>query len=346
MKSRLTLPEGYAAALDLRSTENAIKFIKDGFQNRLARNLNLQRVSAPLIVRQSTGVNDYLNGWEQPARFNIRDMSEAGEVVQSLAKWKRLALADYGFNMGEGLYTDMNAIRPDETLDNLHSLYVDQWDWERIMGDDERHLEFLKSIVTTLYGVIRATEVDTCLHYPELGSAILPETIHFVHAEDLLTRFPDKNDKERETAICREQGAVFLIGIGHNLADGKPHDGRAADYDDWSTSTGQGRHGLNGDILVWNPVLGRAFELSSMGIRVNVRALKRQLEIREEEEKAALLFHQRLLQGTLPQTIGGGIGQSRLCMLFLKKAHIGEIQASIWPDEMRKICTEHAIQLL
>jgi len=346
MKNRLTLPEGYAAALDLRSTEKAIKFIKDGLQNRLALNLNLQRVSAPLIVRQRTGGNDYLNGWEQPARFNIRDMNEAGEIVQSLAKWKRLALADYGFKAGEGLYTDMNAIRPDEVLDNLHSLYVDQWDWERIMDEDQRHLDFLKSIVTTLYGVIRATEVDTCLHYPELGAAILPETIHFIHAQELLTRFPDKNDKERETEICREKGAVFLIGIGHNLSDGSPHDGRAADYDDWSTPTGANHFGLNGDILVWNPVLERAFELSSMGIRVNAQALKRQLRLRDEEEKAALPFHQRLLKGTLPQTIGGGIGQSRLCMLFLKKAHIGEIQSSVWPDEMCQICREHGIPLL
>ncbi|MCK5146322.1 aspartate--ammonia ligase [bacterium] len=346
MKKRLTLPEGYSAALDLITTEKAIKFIKDGFQNRMADNLNLQRVSAPLIVAQRTGINDYLNGWEQPARFNIRDMNESGEIVQSLAKWKRIALADYGFEPGQGLYTDMNAIRPDEELDNIHSLYVDQWDWERIMHDGERHLDFLRSIVTTIYAVIRATEVDTCLHYPELGSAVLPPEIHFIHAEELLQKYPELDPKERENKICREHGAVFVIGIGHDLSNQQPHDGRAADYDDWSTQTGNGRYGLNGDILVWNSILNRSYELSSMGIRVNTEALKKQLAIRDEEDKTEFLFHKRLLNGELPQTIGGGIGQSRLCMFFLKKAHIGEIQASIWPDEMRTICFNNGIRLL
>ncbi len=346
MKTRLALPKNYKSALPLRATEEAIKFIKDGFQNRLRINLNLQRVSAPLIVQQRSGVNDYLNGWEQPARFNIRDMNEAGEIVQSLAKWKRMALADYGFSPGEGLYTDMNAIRPDETLDNMHSLYVDQWDWERIMYKDERNLDYLMSTVRTIYSAIRATEVDTCLHYPALGSPALPETIHFIHAEDLLLRYPELNDKQRENEICREMGAVFVIGIGYDLSNGKPHDGRAADYDDWSTDTADGKRGLNGDILVWNPVLQRAFECSSMGIRVNAEALKLQLKTREEEDKEKLPFHQRLLKGELPQTIGGGIGQSRLCMFFLKKAHIGEVQSSVWPDEMRKICLENGIELL
>jgi aspartate--ammonia ligase len=214
------------------------------------------------------------------------------------------------------------------------------------MDENERNLNFLKGIVTTIYGVIRATEVDTCLHYPELGQPTLPEQIDFIHAEELFALYPDKNDKERETAICREKGAVFVIGIGHNLANGQPHDGRAADYDDWSTETGNGHHGLNGDILVWNPILERAYELSSMGIRVNAEALTRQLTMRDEEDKAALPFHQRLLNGDLPQTIGGGIGQSRLCMFFLRKAHIGEIQSSVWPDEMRHICKEHGIELL
>jgi len=346
MKQRLNLPSDYKAILDLRTTEKAIKFIKDGFQTRLAANLNLQRVSAPLIVRQLTGVNDYLNGWEQPARFNIRDMSETGEIVQSLAKWKRLALAEYGFEPGEGLYTDMNAIRPDEDLDNLHSLYVDQWDWERIMNKDERNLSFLKSIVKIIYGVIRATEIDTCLHYPQLGQPFLPQDISFIHAEELATRFPDLDPKEREIEVCREHGAVFIIGIGNNLGTGQPHDGRAADYDDWSTQTSEGLYGLNGDIVVWNPVLECAYELSSMGIRVDAAALKKQIEIREEEEKIMLAFHQRLINDELPQTIGGGIGQSRLCMLFLRKAHIGEIQSSIWPDDMRRTCLENDIQLL
>ncbi|MFH1654385.1 MAG: aspartate--ammonia ligase [Pseudomonadota bacterium] len=346
MKSRLTLPANYTPLLDLRDTERAIKFIKDGFQNRFSVNLNLQRVSAPLIVSQKTGINDYLNGWEEPARFNIRDMNEAGEIVQSLAKWKRQALADYGFAPLEGLYTDMNAIRPDETLDNLHSLYVDQWDWERVMQPNERNLNFLKEIVTKIYGVIRATEVDVCLHYPQIGSSILPPNIYFTHSETLEALYPDKNPKEREDAVCKEHGAVFVIGIGHDLKGDSPHDGRAADYDDWSTPTSDGHRGFNGDILIWNPLLERAFELSSMGIRVDADSLKRQLSIRHEEEKASLPFHQRLLNGELPQTIGGGIGQSRLCMFFLRKAHIGEIQVSIWPQEMIDICARHGIQLL
>jgi len=346
MNNQLILPSDYKAILDLRKTEQAIKFIKDGFQNRMATNLNLQRVSAPLIVRQQTGVNDYLNGWEQPASFNVRDMAETGEIVQSLAKWKRMALADYGFNAGEGLYTDMNAIRPDEVLDNIHSLYVDQWDWEIVMKEGQRNPEYLKSIVKTIYNVIRATEVDTCLHYPDLGDPILPSDITFVHAEELLAQYPDLGVKERENEICRKEGAVFITGIGYDLANGEAHDGRAADYDDWSSVSPDGIRGLNGDILVWNPILECGYELSSMGIRVNPRALKEQLKLRKEEEKIQLPFHQRLVNEELPQTIGGGIGQSRLCMFFLRKAHIGEIQSSIWPDDMRKTCLEHEIQLL
>lgn len=333
--------------MDLRETERGIKFIKDYFQDHLARALNLQRISAPMVVLRKTGINDYLNGVEMPAGFQVKDMGERAEIVQSLAKWKRAALADYGFKVGEGLYTDMNAIRPDEELDNLHSIYVDQWDWEMVMRKGDRNLNFLKDIVKKVYRVIRLTEGATCRRYPKLHGPFLPPRVFFINSEDLAERYPDLTPQQREDAICREEGAVFIIGIGAKLGDGKPHDGRAADYDDWITETGKGRRGLNGDILVWYPVLGHAFELSSMGIRVDRRSLLAQLEIKKEMSKAMLPYHKRLLDGKLPLTIGGGIGQSRLCMFFLRKAHIGEVQAGVWPDEMIRACRKKSrIRLL
>jgi aspartate--ammonia ligase len=273
-------------------------------------------------------------------------MNEEAEIVQSLAKWKRVALADYGFAYGEGLYTDMNAIRPDETLDNLHSVYVDQWDWERIISKDERSLDFLKLIVRKIYKVIKDMEKLVCDQFKKLERPFLPELIHFIHSEDLLEMYPDLSPEEREDEICREKGAVFIIGIGAELKDGRLHDERAADYDDWSTETGNGRRGLNGDIIVWYPLFQSAFELSSMGIRVDRDCLLKQLVTKGEEDNVGLYYHRRLLQGELPLTIGGGIGQSRLCMLFLRKAHIGEVQSSVWPDEMIKICKERKIFLL
>jgi aspartate--ammonia ligase len=344
--SSLNIPEGYSPSLDLKETEKAIKFIKSVFQDRMADELNLARISAPLIVLRKTGINDYLTGKENPIRFTITDINEEAEIIQSLAKWKRVALANYSFSYGEGLYTDMNAIRPDEILDNLHSVYVDQWDWERVISKEERIPDFLKLMVRKIYKVIKEMENLVCDKFKKLGKPFLPEEIHFIHSEDLLERHPDLTPEEREDKICREKGAVFVIGIGAELKDGRPHDERAADYDDWSTETGKGRKGLNGDILIWYPLLQRAFELSSMGIRVNKESLLKQLQIKGEEKNIGLYFHQRLLEGTLPLTIGGGIGQSRLCMFFLRKAHIGEVQSSIWPDEMEKKCEENNIPLL
>jgi aspartate--ammonia ligase len=346
LKSNLNIPKEYNPSLGLRETEKAIKFIKDNFQDRLAEELNLVRVSAPVLVLRKTGINDYLTGKEKPIRFNVLNMNEEAEIVQALTKWKRVALADYGFSHGEGLYTDMNAIRADEILDNLHSVYVDQWDWERIVSKDERNLNFLKSIVTEIYKVIKEMEKLVYEKFEKLRAPFLPEEIYFIHSEDLLEEYPDLSPEEREDEICREKGAVFVIGVGAELKDGKPHDERAADYDDWITETGKGRRGLNGDILVWYPLLQSAFELSSMGIRVNKNSLLEQLEIKGEQDNVGLYFHQRLLQGELPLTIGGGIGQSRLCMLYLKKAHIGEVQSSVWPDEMINKCKECKILLL
>jgi aspartate--ammonia ligase len=344
--SELILPSQYANSLTVQAAERAIKQIKDSFERRLAEALNLQRITAPLFVAADSGINDHLSGVEQPVSFVIKALGQRAEIVQSLAKWKRLALGEYGFAHGQGFYTDMNAIRPDETLDNLHSIYVDQWDWERVIAAEERSLAFLAEIVGRIYGVIAATEREVCAAFPALLGPYLPDQIHMVHSEDLEARYPALTPKEREDAICREQGAVFVVGIGAPLADGRPHDGRAADYDDWSTPTGGGRRGLNGDILVWYPVLERAVELSSMGIRVDRAALQYQLAAKGEEFKRDLYFHQRLLNDELPLCIGGGIGQSRLCMLFLRRAHIGEIQASIWPREMVARCRAHNIVLL
>lgn len=330
----------------MKRTEQGIKLIKDFFQENLSTELRLSRVTAPLFVLKGLGINDDLNGVERPVTFHIKDLAEAeAEVVHSLAKWKRLTLAEYGIEPGYGVYTDMNAIRADEELDNLHSLYVDQWDWEAVITAEQRNLDFLKNVVERIYSAIRRTEYLTCETYPEL-KPFLPEKIHFIHSEDLLEMYPDLSPKEREDEICRKYGAVFLIGIGGKLSNGEKHDGRAPDYDDWSTPTDDRRAGLNGDILIWYPLLGRSFELSSMGIRVDKEALLRQLALEGKEDRTQLYFHRQLLDGKLPLSIGGGIGQSRLCMLLLHKAHIGEIQASIWPEDMRRECREAGMPLI
>jgi len=346
METPFKCPSNYHPLLDIRQTELAIRQIKEFFQTNLAFELNLMRVTAPLFVLSGTGINDDLNGIERPVVFPVKSMEDNhAEIVQSLAKWKRLQLADFGLHPGEGIYTDMNAIRPDEDLDNLHSIYVDQWDWERVMHKEERNLVYLEQVVRQIYAVILRTERYINYIYPEIKPA-LPEEITFIHSEDLEQRFPGTSPKERERLICREHGAVFVIGIGSNLPGGMPHDGRAPDYDDWSTPTGNGYHGLNGDILVDYPLLDCAYELSSMGIRVDPQALLHQLELRNAQERKELFFHKRLLNGELPYSIGGGIGQSRLCMFYLHKAHIGEIQSSLWPAGMVKECKEHNIILL
>ncbi|MFP3960249.1 MAG: aspartate--ammonia ligase [Spirochaetaceae bacterium] len=343
----LIIPQNYRELLSPKETEKAILRIKDAFQTNLAFELDLIRVTAPVFVRSGTGINDDLNGVERPVRFHIGEMNdEQAEIVQSLAKWKRLALADLGFEHGTGLYADMNAVRPDDKMDNTHSLYVDQWDWELAIDPADRNLEFLKRIVGKIYDVIRRIERFVRHEYDVLRPLSLPEEITFIHTEDLAERYPRLTPRERENAVCREHGAVFLIGIGAELAEGAPHDGRAPDYDDWSTETFGGRRGLNGDILVHNPVLETALELSSMGIRVDPPALRRQLAEKGLEDRERLYFHRRLLAGEFPASIGGGIGQSRLCMLYLRKAHIGEIQSSIWPDEMIRRCRDAGIHLL
>ncbi len=342
----LIKPIDYKPLLDTKQTEQGIKLIKDFFQQNLSTELRLRRVTAPLFVLQGLGINDDLNGVERAVSFPIKDLGDArAEVVHSLAKWKRLTLAEYNIEPGYGIYTDMNAIRADEELDNLHSLYVDQWDWEAVITREERSVAYLKSVVERIYAAIRRTEYLTCETYPQL-QPFLPEKIHFIHSEDLLKRYPDMTAKEREDAICKEFGAVFIIGIGGKLANGEKHDGRAPDYDDWSTMGENGQRGLNGDILIWYPVLGRSFELSSMGIRVDEQSLLLQLQTEHMEERRQLFFHQKLLRGELPLSIGGGIGQSRLCMVLLHKGHIGEIQASIWPDEMRQECRRLGMQLI
>lgn len=344
--SELIKPAGYRALLDMKQTEQGIKLIKEFFQQNISTELRLRRVTAPLFVLQGLGINDDLNGVERAVTFPIKALGDArAEVVHSLAKWKRLSLAEYKIEPGYGIYTDMNAIRADEELDNLHSLYVDQWDWEAVITRGQRTVEYLRNVVERIYSAIRRTEYLTCETYPQL-TPFLPETIHFVHSEELLRMYPDKTPKEREDEICRRYGAVFIIGIGGKLSDGKKHDGRAPDYDDWSTVAEDGRAGLNGDILIWYPVLGRSFELSSMGIRVDKESLLRQLKTEGVEERGQLYFHRKLLGGELPLSIGGGIGQSRLCMVMLHKAHIGEIQASIWPEDMRRECREHGMPLI
>lgn len=344
--SKIIKPTDYKQLLNPTQTEQGIKQIKDFFQANLSTALRLRRVTAPLFVLKGLGINDDLSGVERPVSFPIKDMGDQrAEVVHSLAKWKRLMLAEYQIQPGYGIYTDMNAIRGDEELDNLHSLYVDQWDWERTIRTEDRTLAFLKKTVNSIYSAIRRTEYLVCETYPQI-TPFLPEEIHFIHSEELLQRHPNLTPKERENAISKEYGAVFIIGIGQKLSNGDPHDLRAPDYDDWTTQNEEGFAGLNGDILIWYPTLNRSIELSSMGIRVDKEALLRQLELTGKNDRKELYFHQRMLKDELPLCIGGGIGQSRLCMVLLHKAHIGEIQASIWPEDMRKECASLGMPLI
>ena len=333
----LILPKGYDPHLTVRETQEAIKYIRDTFQKEFGREMNLERISAPLFVKKNSGLNDNLNGVERTVQFDLLgEPGEVVEVVQSLAKWKRMALKHYGFQPGEGLYTNMNAIRRDEELDNLHSCYVDQWDWEKVITKEERNLDTLKDTVKTIFKVIKHMEHEVWYKYPQAVKQ-LPEDITFITTQELEDRYPDKTPKERENLITKEYGCVFLMKIGDKLASGLPHDGRAPDYVDWP---------LNGDILFWFETLGCALEISSMGIRVDEKSLDEQLSKAGCDDRRSLPYHKMLLEGQLPYTIGGGIGQSRLCMLLLDRAHVGEVQASLWPDEMRRICEEHKIILL
>ena len=332
----LVIPERYESSLGVIETQQAIKDLKDFFENRLGEMLKLTRVSSPLFVLPETGTNDNLNGVEKPVSFEVPHLRKDAEIVQSLAKWKRVALKKYGFSVGRGLYTDMNAIRKDEELDNLHSLYVDQWDWELIINKEDRTMKTLKKVVKSLYKVFKETEEHVHMIYPEV-ECVLPEEITFITTQELLDMYPNLTPKEREDAIVREKKAVFLMQIGKVLSNGEKHDGRSPDYDDWD---------LNGDILFYNPVLDNAIELSSMGIRVDEKALERQLKLANCEDRKELDYHKALLEGKLPYTIGGGIGQSRICMFFLNKAHIGEVQVGIWPQEMVEECAKSGIELL
>ncbi|MCD8072014.1 MAG: aspartate--ammonia ligase [Alistipes sp.] len=340
-------PQGYRNLLTtVENTEKAIKYVKDMFQENLSAQLALLRVTAPMVVMKGTGVNDELSGVERPVSFPIKDLSDShAEVVHSLAKWKRLKLAEMATDAGRGIYTDMNALRPDEELDNIHSIYVDQWDWEKVIEKRQRNIGFLKQTVRRIYEAIKVIENKVYVEFPRIKPQ-LPEDILFIHSEQLRMMYPDLTPKERENRIVKQYKAVFVIGIGHALGDGHAHDARAADYDDWSTPNEDGYLGLNGDILLWNPVLDSAFEISSMGIRVCPESLRRQLAIKGEQDKESLPFHKKLLAGELPYTIGGGIGQSRLCMFLLRKAHIGEIQSSIWPEAMRAECASAGIELM
>lgn len=334
---KLIIPENYDPVLDLRQTQEAIKYIRDTFQKEIGRALHLSRISAPLFVQRSSGLNDNLNGFESPVSFVIDDIpGDQIEVVHSLAKWKRMALKKYGFNMHEGLYTNMNAIRKDEEVDNLHSYYVDQWDWEKIISKEERNVETLKRHVKKIFKVIKHMEHEVWYKYPQAVNR-LPDKIHFFTSQDLEDRYPDLSPDERETAMCKEYGCIFVMGVGCKLKSGTKHDGRAPDYDDWS---------LNGDILFWFEPLQCALEISSMGIRVDEDSLVEQLKAEDCLDRLKLPYHSQILNKELPYTIGGGIGQSRLCMLLLKKVHVGEVQASIWPQEMIDECSKHNINLL
>lgn len=333
----LMIPEGYAPILDHMESQRAIKKIKDFFQQELAYGLNLRRVSAPLFVTPESGLNDNLSGVERTVSFTLKGMDEKSvEIVQSLAKWKRMALGKYEIEPGKGIYTDMNAIRRDEDLDNIHSVYVDQWDWEKVINKEDRQEAYLRETVTTIYNAIKNLGDYVNRIYRELKTE-LPNEIYFITSQELEDRYPELTPKERENAIAKEKRAVFLMKIGGKLTSGQPHDGRAPDYDDWE---------LNGDIILWNDILGIAYELSSMGIRVDEEVMARQLALAHAEDRKALPFHQAILQKELPYSVGGGIGQSRLCMFFLRKAHIGEVQVSVWPDEMIKECKENNIFLL
>ncbi len=342
----LIIPKKYKQKLLPETTEVAIKDIKETFQEKLADALNLRRVTAPLFVLSGTGLNDDLNGIESPVSFNIQCMdNRRAEVVHSLAKWKRTKLGAYDIAPGYGLYTDMNAIRACEELDNLHSLYVDQWDWEQTITDNDRNIDYLKSTVKKIYAAVKATELMIYRRYPHITPQ-LPDEITFLHSQQLFEMFPNLDSKSREGEAAKKFGAVFIIGIGNPLSNGEPHDGRAPDYDDWITPNADGFVGLNGDMIFWNPILECPFELSSMGIRVSPQSLMQQLKARNCEERAQLRFHQALINGELPQSIGGGIGQSRLCMFLLQKAHVGEVQASIWPEEQIAKCAVAGIELI
>lgn len=333
----LIIPENYDPHLTVRETQEAIKYIRDTFQKEFGREMNLERISAPLFVEKSSGLNDNLNGVERPVQFDIAGIpGETVEVVHSLAKWKRMALHEYGFLPGEGLYTNMNAIRRDEDLDNLHSCYVDQWDWEKVITKEDRTIETLKETVRTIFKIIKHMQHEVWYKYPNAVNH-LPKEITFITSQELEDRYPDKTPKERENLITKEYGCVFLMQIGDKLASGEPHDGRAPDYDDWQ---------LNGDILFWFENLNCALEISSMGIRVDEKSLEDQLRKADCEDRRSLPYHRMLLEGQLPYTIGGGIGQSRLCMLLLNRAHVGEVQASIWPNDMIEECRQHKIFLL
>jgi len=333
----LLVPKGYQSKLNIRETEQGIKAVKDYFEQSLAARLNLSRISAPLFVFRETGLNDDLNGVERPVRFTVKNANNREvDIVHSLAKWKRVALQRYGFSHGEGIYTDMNAIRRDDDLDNLHSIYVDQWDWERIINREERTIAVLQKTVNDIYAATKETESFICNLFPQL-SAFLPEKVMYITSQELLDKYPDLDDKAREDAICKEHGAVFLMQIGGVLSNGEKHGGRAPDYDDWS---------LNGDLLFWYPVLGHAFEITSMGIRVDKDALLRQLEISGHNDRLSFPYHKAVCQDEVPLTIGGGFGQSRLCMFLMNKAHIGEVQASVWPEDMLAECEENGINLL
>lgn len=346
MNSGLIIPTGYEPLMDVKQTEKAIKLVKDTFQQNLSSELKLRRNTAPLFVMKGTGINDDLSGTERAVSFPVKHMGDAhAEVVHSLAKWKRMMLADLEIPHSYGIYTDMNAIRADEDLDNIHSLYVDQWDWERHISDSERNIAFLKQIVRKIFEAMKRTEYLIHEAFPNIFPT-LPDEITFIHTEELLKRYPTLSPSQREYAITKEHGAVFLIGIGHRLSDGQKHDNRAPDYDDWITESEIGMNGLNGDLLVWNDILERSFELSSMGIRVNRDSLLKQLEIENCTKRTELYWHQRLLNNEMPLSIGGGIGQSRLCMYYLKKAHIGEVQASVWDTEMIEKCKAANIFLL
>ena len=342
----LVIPKKYNPKLLPETTEVAIQHIKDSFQRHLSKALCLRRVTAPLFVLSGTGINDDLNGVEHPVSFPIEALDgRRAEVVHSLAKWKRMKLGAYDIAPGYGLYTDMNAIRTFEDLDNLHSLYVDQWDWEKTIREEDRTLDYLKDTVRKIYSALKAVEADIYERFPHI-TPWLPEEVTFIHSQQLLDLYPNLTAKERENEAARRYGAVFIIGIGAPLSDGEPHDGRAPDYDDWISPNSDGYQGLNGDLILWNPVLESGFELSSMGIRVSPESLRRQLRERGCEERMAYDFHKSLLEGRLPCSIGGGIGQSRLCMYLLQKAHIGEVQASIWPEEQIRACAAAGIRLL
>ncbi len=336
MSRSVNIPEGYKSHLSLRETQHAIKQIKDTFQQSLSFALTLDRVTAPLIVPKDSGINDDLNGVERKVEFSIKEIETNAEVVQSLAKWKRMALYRYGYKPGEGIYTDMNAIRRDDNVDNIHSIFVDQWDWEKVITAEDRNIEFLKDTVRSIVKAIVYTKRQVTLRYPQIKNPI-NEDVFFITTQELLDKYPDLDTKAREDAIVKEHGTVFIMGIGAPLSNGEPHDGRAPDYDDWS---------LNGDLMVWNEVLGHALEISSMGIRVDSKSLASQLKAANAEDRMKFEFHKLIAEGTMPLTIGGGIGQSRLCMFLLEKAHIGEVQASVWTEDMYKEFEAKGITLL